>query len=182
MDRWDLGLLYLFFSAGFLFSACAFARKPDARVMSFPPQRLSAEAIASIEVRGLAGRLNLRGTGAKDYTIQVSQPRQPHWHVFVDRQANAWITYWQRELWPSLDILIQGPAVPAVVSWRTGLVRMRDWSQPADLSLSEGRVEVHRGRGALRVQAIDVEVSLFERDLADLRLHAQRSRIQRRQF
>ncbi len=142
----------------------------------YPAQKVSASGIHEIQVSGVKGRLVLKGNSAKSYTIKVSHSKNKRfedWSLSVDRQGEAlvlevfnvamgpqWRHLVRAELWPEFDIEIEGPSVPALISWREGDLYIKAWKSDVEAAFLYGNFTATGMRGDLKLQAVDAQINI----------------------
>lgn len=143
---------------------------------TYPPQTLRAQGIKKLQITGVNGRLHLTARSGKFFTIQVKHSkgrRGEDWHLSVDRQGEAlvfevfnvatgakWRSLVRKELWPQFDVEITGPSVPALISWRDGELRVKDWRAPVEATWLSGSVVVSEMRAPLNLQLAQARVEI----------------------
>lgn len=145
---------------------------------AYPPQKINAAGIHEIKVSGVKGRLTIKGNDSKVFKIKVSHSKNKRfedWSLSVDRQGEAlvlevfnvalgpqWRSSVRAELWPEFDIDIEGPSVPAVVSWREGQLNFVNWKSDLEAAYLNGQFNASRMRGNLKLQAVDGQVKISD--------------------
>ena len=140
---------------------------------SYPAQNLSSTGIQNLKVSGVKGRLILRDKPqAKAFTIQVSHTRKMEdWGLSVERQGAAlvlevyntalgpqWRQLVRAEAWPEFDVTIEGPSIPALISWREGKLEFKGWRKKVEASLMKGEVRSERGGEDWDLQVLEGRV------------------------
>ncbi len=145
---------------------------------AYPPQKLNAAGIHAIKVSGVKGRLSIKGNGSKFFKIKVSHSKNKRfedWSLSVERQGDAlvlevfnvalgaqWRSLVRAELWPEFDIEIEGPSVPAVVSWREGQLNFTNWKSDLEAAYLSGNFQASGMRGHLKLQAVDGRIRISD--------------------
>ena len=160
---------------------------------AYPPQKLSAAGIHEIRVSGVKGRLTVKGNSSSYFKIKVSHSKNKRfedWSLSVERQGEVlvmevfnvalgaqWRSLVRAELWPEFDIEIEGPSVPAVVSWREGHLTFVNWKSDLEAAYLNGRFNASGMRGTLKLQAVDgqIKISNFE---GTLNLKGEKGRVE----
>lgn len=157
-----------------LISAVAWGAKIDKAI--YPRQWVSGRAIDRIEVIGVRGTLKL--TGARlhggNYRLKVGHTRTRRaedWNLSVERRGHTlvlevsnaaygreWRRLMRQDQWPEFDIDLEGPSVPATVSWREGSLNYKNWQAPLETSFLNGDVWIHGGSGNYVLQAVNSRI------------------------
>lgn len=171
-----------------------FALQPaHADKYAYPPQRLAAAGIHEIKISGVKGRLILKGNNSKTYTVRVSHSKNKRfedWSLSVDRQGEAlvlevfnvalgaqWRQLVRAELWPEFDIEIDGPAVPATVSWREGNLSFVNWKSDVEAAYLSGQFTSTGMKGDLKLQAVDGQLKITGHE-GSLNLKGEKGRVE----
>jgi hypothetical protein len=149
-----------------------------AHKFAYPPQKLSANGIQEIKVSGVKGRLTIRGNKSQFFKIKVSHSKNKRfedWSLSVDRQGDAlvlevfnvalgpqWRNLVRAELWPEFDIEIEGPSVPALVSWREGQLNFVNWKSDLEAAYLKGNFKASGMRGRLKLQAVNGQIEISD--------------------
>lgn len=160
---------------------------------AYSPQRISSQGITSLKVSGVKGRLIIREKPVKFYRIQVKHSkdkRYEDWNLSADRVHDAlvlevfnvsagkqWQKMVQQDHWPEFDIELEGPSVPAVVAWRDGLVEIKGWNKSLELSFLNGKVDVLRTKGPLKLETVDAQVKVRQHQ-GELDLRGQKGSVE----
>lgn len=160
---------------------------------AYPPQRISSQGIYSIKISGVKGRLVIHEKPTKFYRIRVTHSKDKKyedWNLSADRVHDALVLevfnvaagkQWQKMVkqdhWPEFDIELEGPGVPAVVAWREGAVDINGWSKSLELSFLNGKVDVARTKGPLKLETVDAHVKVRQHQ-GDLDLRGQNGSVE----
>ncbi|NJL24212.1 MAG: DUF4097 domain-containing protein [Calothrix sp. SM1_5_4] len=173
MSMASLFSLFYLFSLVFTYWFVSAAERAN-----YPAQRISASGVERIEIRGVRGKLRLRGKPGKAFYLGVAHSRGPKsddWNLQVEKKGAVlvlevfntvlgpeWRQLVKEEQWPEFDLDLQGPSVPAVVSWRDGSLVISGWTAGVETSLLRGRVDILSSRGDFKLQAVNGEVLVRE--------------------
>lgn len=160
---------------------------------AYPPQRISSQGITSLKISGVKGRLVIHEKPTKYYRIRVTHSKDKKyedWNLSADRVHDALVLevfnvaagkQWQKMVkqdhWPEFDIELEGPGVPAVVAWREGNVDINGWSKSLELSFLNGKVDVARTKGPLKLETVDAQVKVRQHQ-GDLDLRGQNGSVE----
>ncbi len=146
----------------------------------YPEQRLSSKGIREIRVSGIKGQLQFRGSkrdsNFKLHVQHSSHPDFEDWQLMLERRGHVlhlevlslqhgskWREQLSEDKWPEFDVEIEGPSLPAVVSWREGTLEFNRWDANLEISLTKGQVRLAGGHGDLRLHGSKVDINLSSR-------------------
>ena len=161
----------------------------------FQPIQIAAKHGDTIRISGVLGNLQLiHEPQRKNLSIQVDQRSsrtQGDWNLSMERMGSEiqievfsvgnmhqWKSDLNREQWPRYDIVIRGPSLPVLASWRQGFVQVVGWQDKIDLSLLNGKLSVRDSKAELSIQGAQLDFDLsqhqgkvrFVADKGDLRV------------
>jgi DUF4097 and DUF4098 domain-containing protein YvlB len=135
---------------------------------TYQPMQMKVHPGDSIKIMGVHGTLKLiQDSRYKNLHILMSQRKTQatDWNLSVERRGSsieieifsiANMAQWQSQLTnsqlPQYDIIIQGPALPVKASWREGNIEIKQWSEPVDLMLLEGNLNIKNTAGNFVIQ------------------------------
>lgn len=141
----------------------------------YPTQHLSLRGVREIRVDGVRGHLKFKGQNSRPHLqLQVrhsNSRKSEDWQLAVDRRGDIlyfevisslfgreWREQVKENEWPAFDLTLEGPARPAVISWREGEVEIVGWDKPLEISTQKGRLHIEGGRGPLHLQPLEADV------------------------
>lgn len=144
--------------------------------ISYPPQTISAKGVERLKIVGVKGRLRLTSTNKKTYKIKVTHSKgkqSEDWSLSLDRQGPVlalevfnvalgaqWRNLVREEAWPEFDLEIEGPSVPAVISWREGDLRLARWQSDIEAAFLKGQFRSDHMKGQLKLQAVEAQIQI----------------------
>ncbi|MGE4130000.1 MAG: hypothetical protein AB7F86_00090 [Bdellovibrionales bacterium] len=159
---------------------------------SYPPQKFLAKGVKKIEIIGVRGQVNLRGNSSKAYSLKVRHTRSRRmddwslqvfrrgstmvFEVFNIAQRGKWRRMVRKDQWPEFDIELRGPAVPTVVSWREGDLKIENWAGDLESTQVSGTLKIDRMTGQLEAHAGRASVEVT-RSSGDFRIEGERGRM-----
>lgn len=143
----------------------------------FQPIQIAAKKGDTIRISGVMGNLQLiHEPRRKNLSIQVDQRNtrtQGDWNLSMERMGqeiqievfsvgnmNQWKKDLDKEQWPRYDIVIRGPSLPVLASWRQGFVQVVGWQDKIDLSLLNGKLSVKETSAELIIQGARLDFDL----------------------
>lgn len=187
LDHIDMDLLSLIFAAVSLMPKAAMAKA------IYPAQSFDARGVERIEITGVRGSVRLTGHPGKAYLLKVAHSKNRNsndWNLSVERRGRIlvlevaniafgreWRRQVRREDWPEFDLELTGPNVPAMVSWREGILSFQNWRANVDATFLSGRALVKNSSGKHRLQLMSGEVEI-QNFAGDLRLDVGNGSIQ----
>ncbi len=154
----------------FFFNARALAAvNLNATMARYPAQKIKAEGVSDILIRGMVGRIRLEHRDTNYYELMVQHTKgadSKGWNMVVDRRAGQLVI----EVFsvepslatlPKFNLKLVGPSRDLVLGWRKGLIELIDWQNNASVSsgLSDLRVEGFKGNLDVQIQSGNLALS-----------------------
>lgn len=154
----------------------------------YPAQKVAADGIKEILIRGVAGRVGVFHSLAPYFTVQVRHRKgqaSQDWNLMVDRQRDQLLVEifsvrTKEKVAPQFDVILKGPSQPLILGWRSGDIAVHDWHSSMSISsgfgsvqiagcdgdlhlqLQSGQVQVHHAKGNVQLRVADAKVNVAD--------------------